>query len=275
MQNKKVILVTGASAGIGLSTALKLISEGHIVYGAARRVEKMQPIVDAGGHAIKMDVTDDDQIVSGIDRIVSEQGSINVLVNNAGYAIYGSIEETTIDDARRQFEVNIFGLARLTQLALPHMRAQKSGTIINISSVGGKIYTPLGAWYHATKHALEGWSDCLRLEVKQFGIDVVIVEPGAIKTEFGDVMTQPMLDRSGDGPYAGMAHGIANTMVKTFARPGQYSGPDVIANTISKAIAATKPKTRYSSGKMASTVLTARKVLSDRGFDRMIMSQMK
>ena len=139
METKKVILITGASSGIGKETALRLIREGHTVYGAARRVERMKDLQKAGGYAIAMDVTDDQSMQEGLAQVIKEQGQVDVLVNNAGYAIYGSVEETSIDDARRQFEVNLFGLARLTQLVLPHMRAAKRGTIINISSMGGKI----------------------------------------------------------------------------------------------------------------------------------------
>lgn len=275
MESKKVILITGASSGIGKETALHLIRDGHIVYGAARRVEKMKELEDAGGHTLKMDVLEEDQMHSGISQIVAEHGRIDVLVNNAGYAVYGSVEDITIDEARRQFEVNIFGLARLTQLVLPHMRAQKSGTIINISSIGGKIFTPLGSWYHATKHALEGWSDCLRMEVEQFGIDVVIIEPGAIKTEFIDVMNQPMLDRSANGPYEALAKAIDKAGQEAYSKPSRHSGPEVIAKTISKAVSAKKPKTRYASGAMAGLLLFMRKWLSDRGFQKVLMSQMK
>ena len=166
--SQKVALVTGASSGIGKATAKQLLEDGLIVYVAARRVEKMQDLAQLGAHVLKMDVTVEQDMVSGISQIKVTHGGVDVLVNNAGYAIYGPIEAITIDEARRQFEVNIFGVARLTQLVLPYMRAQKAGKIINVSSVGGKIYSPLGAWYHATKHALEGWSDCLRLELKQF-----------------------------------------------------------------------------------------------------------
>ena len=270
---KKVILITGASSGIGKDAALKLIELGHTVYGAARRLEKMQDIQQAGGTALKMDVTKDNEMIAGIDQIIKEQGRIDVLVNNAGYATYGSIEDTPIDDARRQFEVNIFGLARLTQLVLPHMRAQKSGTIMNMSSMGGKMYSPLGAWYHATKHALEGWSDCLRLELKQFNIHVVIIEPGAIATEFGDVMTQPMLDRSGDGPYAKMAQSMASAVKNSYESKNSSSPPSVITNLIIKAMNARKPKTRYSAGKYAKPMLFIRRYFSDRTFDKVIMSQ--
>ena len=274
MKNK-VILVTGASSGIGKATALQLIKEGHTVYGAARRVEQMKDLEEAGGFAIKMDVLKEDQMKAGIAQILDKEGKIDVLVNNAGYAVYGSVEDITIDEARRQFEVNIFGLARLTQLVLPYMREKKQGTIINVSSIGGKIFTPLGAWYHATKHALEGWSDCLRMEVEQFGIDVVIIEPGAIKTEFIDVMNQPMLDRSANGPYEAFAKAIDKAGRETYSKKGRHSGPEVIAQTISKAIVSRKPKTRYASGAMAGMLLFMRKWLSDRGFQKVLMSQIK
>ena len=181
---KKIALVTGASSGIGKATALQLIKDGYIVYGAARRVEKMNDIISAGGHAIALDVTDYEQVKSEINSIIQKEGRVDILVNNAGYAVYGPVEEITVEQAKRQFDVNLFGLAEVTKAIIPTMRNQKSGIILNISSVGGKIYTPLGAWYHATKHALEGWSDSLRLELAQFGIDVVIIQPGSIKTEF-------------------------------------------------------------------------------------------
>ena len=275
MKTGKVILITGASSGIGKETALKLIREGHTVYGAARRVEKMKDLQEGGGYAIAMDVTDDQTIQNGVKRIIQEQGKIDVLVNNAGYAIYGAVEETSIDDARRQFEVNLFGLARLTQLVLSYMRAEKSGTIINISSMGGKVYFPLGAWYHGTKHALEGWSDSLRLELKQFGLNVVIIEPGAIKTEFGDVMTAPMMERSGEGPYAKITRVMEKAVIDSYEKPNASSPPSVIAHVISKAIKAKKPKTRYVAGKMAKPMMWIRKYLGDRVYDKAVMSQVK
>ena len=182
MKMNKVILITGASSGIGKETAKKLISEGHTVYVSARRVDKMDDLVQIGARSIKMDITIDEDIKNAVETVLKEKGRIDVLVNNAGYAIYGAMEDTSIEDARRQFEVNLFGLARITQLVLPSMRNEKSGTIINMSSMGGKIYIPFGSWYHGTKHALEGWSDCMRTELKDFGIKVVIIEPGGIKT---------------------------------------------------------------------------------------------
>ena len=272
-KSKNVILVTGASSGMGKDAALRLIREGHIVYGAARRVEKMKDLVDAGGYALKLDITNDDNIAEVVDHILREQGRIDVLLNNAGYAIYGAVEDTSIEDVRRQFDVNFFGLARITQQVLPHMRANKRGKIINISSVGGKIYSPLGSFYHATKHALEGWSDSLRLELKDKGIDVVIVEPGLIATEFGDVMYQPMLERSGDGAYSRIAQGMAKATKASYEKSNQASPPSVISNVIVKAVNSPKPKTRYAAGKFAKPMLFIRRFFSDRTFDRIMMMQ--
>lgn len=267
---QQIILITGASSGMGKAFALRLLSEGHIVYGAARRVELMHEIEDAGGHALAMDVTDEVSIQDAVARVIAEQGRIDVLINNAGFAIYGSVEETSIADARRQFDVNIFGLGRITQLVIPHMRKTGKGRIINISSMGGKMYTPLGAWYHATKHALEGWSDCLRLELKPFGIDVVIVQPGIIKTEFADVMTGPMLQRSGVGPYGELARKVAKGAENGMEK-GKGSKPEVIAELVSKAVHARRPRTRYAGGFLAKPVMWLRIYLGDRFFDKMIM----
>lgn len=271
---KKVILITGASSGMGKATALQLIKDGHCVYGAARRVEQMQDLVQLGGKALAMDVTDEQAMVAGVAQIIAEQGKIDVLINNAGYAIYGSVEDCSLEDVRRQFEVNLFGMGRLTQLVLPHMRSKKQGRIINISSMGGKMYTPLGAWYHATKHAVEGWSDCLRLEVKQFGIDVVIIEPGIIKTEFGDVMLDPMIKRSENGPYESLAKSVAASTQELYLK-NQASPATVISSVISKAVATSRPKTRYAAGKYARLMIFLRVWFGDRFFDRAVMSQVK
>lgn len=263
-----VILVTGASSGIGKATAQKLLKKGHTVYVAARRLEAMQDLQRQGAIALRMDVTKEADVQAVVQQITSKHGAIDVLVNNAGFGMYGSVEDTTIEDARYQFEVNLFGMARLTQLVLPGMRKKGKGRIVNIASMGGKIYTPLGAWYHATKHAVEGWSDCLRLEVAPFGIDVVIIEPGIIGTEFGSVLMEPMLKRSGDGPYSPLAKKLAASNEKTPMSP-----PEVVAVAIAKAIGAKRPKTRYLAGKFARTLILIRKWFGDRVFDRIIMSQ--
>jgi short-subunit dehydrogenase len=269
---KKIILITGASSGMGKDAALALIKKGHTVYGAARRLEQMTDLQEAGGHAIKMDVTVDDDMQKAVNEIIVKEGRIDALINNAGFAVYGAVEDVDIEDARRQFEVNLFGLARLTQLLLPYMRKEKSGTIINISSMGGKMYTPLGAWYHATKHALEGWSDCLRLELKPHGINVAIIEPGVIKTAFGEVMHDPMVERSGEGPYAEMTESVAKATKRSYEK-GNASEPAVISNLIIKAVEAKTPKTRYVAGKFAKPMMWVRKYMGDRVFDKIVMSQ--
>lgn len=270
MKKNKVIVITGASAGMGKQHALTLLKKGHTVYGLARRVENMQDIVNAGGHAIATDMTDEAQIQKAVDQIIQEQGTIDVLINNAGYALYGSVEESSIEAARRQFEVNIFGLASLTQKVIPFMRKNRAGRIINVSSMGGKIYTPFGAWYHATKHALEGWSDCLRIELKQFNIDVVIIEPGGIATEFTNVFFENLQGDSEHGPYAEKLQRVIQSS-KEIAN--KLSKPEVITNLIDKAVHTKKPKTRYVAGAYAKPMMFMRKYLGDRMFDNILLSQ--
>ncbi|HEY9846616.1 MAG TPA: oxidoreductase [Candidatus Caenarcaniphilales bacterium] len=269
-----VALVTGASSGIGKAIAERLIKDGITVIVAARGYDKMADLEAKGAHRLRLDVANKESIQNTVNEILNTYGAVDILVNNAGFGCYGAIEDVTLDDARYQFEVNLFGLARLTQLLLPKMREKGTGTIINMSSMGGKIYTPLGAWYHASKHALEGWSDCLRLEVSQFGIDVVIIEPGAIGSEFGDVMSEPMLKRSDTGAYSNMAQALAKAIRETYTT-GNVSPPSVIADVVSQAVKAKKPKTRYAAGRLAKPLLFMRTWLGDRNFDRIIMSMVK
>lgn len=266
----RTVLITGASSGLGRETARRLLSEGYRVYAAARRLDRMRDLEELGATALAMDVTVDADVVGAVDRITAERGGIDVLVNNAGFGLYGAMEDTSLDDARYQFEVNLFGVARLTQLALPYMRARGAGTIVNISSMGGRIYTPLGSWYHASKHALEGWSDCLRLELAPFGIDVVIVEPGIIGTEFGDVMEGPMLERSGGTAYGEMARAVAKATRDAY-EASNASPPAAVAEVISKALKADRPRTRYLVGKLARPLVTLRKWGGDRVFDKAII----
>ena len=263
----KVILVTGASSGIGEATALRLKASGHTVYAAARRIERMQKLAEVGIRVLPLDVTDSVSVQTVVDTIIAECGRIDVVVNNAGYGSYGAVEEVSPEEGRAQFDVNVFGAVRLTQLVLPHMRAQRSGTVINITSMGGKIYTPLGAWYHGTKFALEAISDCLRLEVEPFGIDVVVIEPGGIKTEWADIAATKLLDVSGHGAYAKQAEAMADSMVGESSRKRQ-SSPQVIADTIAQAVNARRPKTRYAVGFGAKPMICLRRLLSDRLFDR-------
>ncbi|KAB2663253.1 oxidoreductase [Brucella tritici] len=272
-KGKKTALVTGASSGMGKSIAKRLIKDGYQVYVAARSVDKMADLANLGAQPLRIDVSKDEEIVAGVETILAQTGGVDVLVNNAGFGLYGPVEEIPLDEARYQFEVNMFGAARLTQLLLPAMREKKAGTIVNITSMGGKIYTVLGAWYHATKHALEGWSDSLRLEVEPFGIRVVIIEPGLIETGFGDAGQQGIAERSKNGPYEKIANGVVKSMQSSYGQ-NRGTNPDVIAETVSKAIASSRPKTRYAVGAYAKPMIWIRKWLGDRIFDRMIKSQM-
>ncbi len=265
----KVILITGTASGIGKATAEFLVSKGHIVYGGDIQHEKNLYLDSIGGHSLRMDVTKDEEVKAAVEKVIKEQGRIDVLMNNAGYGQYGPVEEVTMEDAFAQFEVNLFGVARVTKAVLPHMRKQKSGTIINISSMGGKIYTPLGAWYHATKHAIEGWSDCLRLEVKEFGINVVIVEPGMINTGFYNVFAKKLAPYTKETAYS---H-IMDPMLK--ADPPKMSEPIVIAKLINKIVNKRRPKTRYVKGKMAKMAIGYRNLFGDRAYDKMILRSFK
>lgn len=265
----KTALVTGASSGIGEAAVRKLQALGFTVYGAARRVDRLQTLATHGIRPLAMDVTDDASMAAGMETIISEAGRIDVLVNNAGYGSYGALEDVEIDEGRRQFEVNVFGAVRLAQLALPHMRMQKSGTIINISSMGGKIYTPLGGWYHGTKFALEALSDCLRLETKPFGINVVVIEPGGIATEWGSIAADHLEQSSQSGPYSAQAAAVAKSL-RSEANANRNSPPSVVADAIGEAVTAKRPKTRYAIGYGAKPLIAARRILPDRLFDALI-----
>ncbi|WP_105615458.1 oxidoreductase [Vallitalea okinawensis] len=269
--SKRVALVTGASSGIGFDAAIELKNKGFTVYGAARRVEKLKELASKGVKTIQLDVTIEESMINCVDAIVKEEGRIDILVNNAGYGSYGAIEDVPMEEARRQIEVNVFGLARMSQLVLPYMRKNKFGRIINISSMGGKIYTSFGGWYHATKFAVEALSDCMRLEVEEFGIDVVLVEPGGIKTDWGIIAADNLKKASKGGAYQKSASKSADSMKKMYSG-NSLSDPKIIANAIVKAATARKPKTRYLLGFGAKPSVFLRRILSDRMFDRIARS---
>ncbi|NIF70351.1 SDR family NAD(P)-dependent oxidoreductase [Burkholderia sp. Ap-962] len=263
---RPIALVTGASSGMGKDFALRLIAEGYTVYGAARRTERMEDIEAQGGSIMALDVTDDASMVAAVNRIIGERGRIDVLVNNAGYGQYGALEDVPIAEGRRQMETNLFGAARLVQLCLPHMRAQGFGRIVNISSIGGKLAMPLGGWYHASKFALEGYSDSLRNEVRDFGIDVVVIEPGGIESEWGPIARQEARRYSADGPYAGFVEKFDKLQTRLRGLPG----PKVISDLVVEAVRSKRPRPRYHGGLMAGPLLFLRRHLSDRWFDRLI-----
>lgn len=266
-----VALVTGASSGIGAATARTLQSLGHVVHGAARRTDRLADLETEGIHPLALDVTDEASLQAGVAAVLEHSGRIDVLVNNAGYGSYGAIEDVDPAEAQRQFDVNVFGAMRLTQLVLPHMRAQGGGTVVNISSMGGRFHTPLGGWYHATKFALEALSDALRVEVAPFGIDVVVIEPGGIATEWADIAADHLEETSGSGPYADQAAAVSQTLRRSTDRD---SSPQVVADAIARAVSAQRPRTRYAVGFGAKPLIAARRVLPDRAFDALVSRAM-
>jgi len=269
---KKTVLVTGASAGIGRATAIYLAQNGYHVYGAARRVEKMMDLKEHGIVPVSLDVADESSLEACVGQILGEAGSIDILVNNAGTGYYGALEDMPITDAKYQLEVNLFGVARLIQLVLPAMRKNKFGKIVNISSVGGKVTLPMGSWYHASKFAIEGLSDALRKEVKPFGIDVIVIEPGGTKSEMTAIGAEYLTRVSGSTVYGALAKGVSN-MYSAIEKDA--AEPIVIARLIKEGIEARNPKTRYAGAAGAKMMLFFREILSDKQFDKLVMSQMK
>ena len=257
----KVVLITGASAGMGREAAILLAKGGHRVYAGARRLDRMADLADHGVTPVELDVSKSDDNERVVNQVVEATGRIDVLINNAGFGLYGPVEEIPLDDARYQFEVNLFGVAHLTQLVMPHMRAQGSGRIVNISSVGGKVYSPFGSWYHATKHALEGWSDCLRLEAAPFNIQVVLVQPGLIRTDFGDVAAE-QLRKYGDGAYRAQVAPLLK-MRDDGRVHDRGTKAEVLAEVFVEAATTDKPRRRYVKGMLGRPALFVRKWLGD------------
>ena len=269
MKTPQVILLTGASSGIGYDTAIALAKQGHKVYAAARRVERMEPLRQYGITPLRMDVTDEQSMQQGVQTILSNEGHIDVLINNAGYGYFGAIENVPMDDARNQLEVNIFGLARLCQLVLPSMRAQHSGRIINTSSVAGKSVLYYGGWYHVSKYAVEAFSDALRMELKPFGIDVVIIEPGAIKTNWGIIAADHLEETSEGTPYAESGKMMAENLRNMYLSPS-LSDPAVVRKAICRAVNSRRPCTRYRIGRLSGAIVFFHWLLPTRLWDAMM-----
>ena len=266
MKEKKTILITGASSGIGYDAAQMLAQQGHCVYAAARRMELMEPLKALGVHILKMDVTDEVSMRQGVEAVIQAEGHIDVLVNNAGFGYFGAIENVPLEEARRQLEVNVFGLARLTQLVLPYMREQGNGRIVNTSSIAGKMVIYMGGWYNVTKYSVEAFSDALRMEVKPFGIDVVMVEPGAIKTNWGPIAAQYLRESSAGTPYEEPGTRFADNM-DWFYQTNMLSKPSVVAKAISRAVNRRRPKARYRCGRFSVVGLWAHALLPARRWD--------
>ena len=266
----RAVLITGCSTGIGRATAQRLASDGHVVYASARRLEAIEDL--AGCKKLALDVTDEASMAAAVKTIEDAEGAVGVLINNAGFGLHGAFETTPLEEIRRQFETNVIGLARLSQLVLPAMRAQGWGRIVNISSMGGKFSFPGGAFYHGTKHAVEAMSDVMRFELKPFGIDVVVVEPGIVGTQFADTALGTVVDD--EGPYASFHRGLEKTFHNAYEGPlSRFGvGTESVARTIAKAVTAKRPRTRYVVPAAIRAMVLVRRVLPDRAFDLLLRS---
>lgn len=270
----RAVLITGCSSGIGEATALRLARAGWPVYATARRVERLEALVAAGCRALPLDVLDEASMRAAVATVEAEHGAVGVLINNAGYSQSGAVEAVPLEKIRAQFETNVFGLVRLTQLVLPGMRAARAGRIVNLSSMGGKLTFPGGGYYHATKHAVEAISDALRFEVGGFGVHVVVVEPGLIRSGFSEAAVGAMEVDPGVAEAYGAFHAaVAQATTEAYEKGPLASlagAPDDVAVVIQRAIEARRPKPRYTVTGSASLLLTARAVLSDRGWDAFV-----
>jgi NAD(P)-dependent dehydrogenase (short-subunit alcohol dehydrogenase family) len=270
----RAVLITGCSSGIGWATAERFAGKGWTVYATARQVEAIAPLEAHGCRLLPLDVTDEESMRGAVEEVERAEGAVGVLINNAGYSQSGAIEEVPMEKVRRQFETNVFGLARMCQLVLPGMRRQGFGRIVNLSSMGGKLTFPGAGFYHATKHAVEAISDALRFEVRGFGVEVVVIEPGLIRTGFAEAAVGSMGgEAAGNGPYAGFDAGVAkvtrdNYEKGPFARLG--GGPAVVAETIERAISAARPRARYTVTPSAKLLILTRRLLPDRAWDGLL-----
>jgi len=277
----KAVLITGCSSGIGQATAKHLNARGWTVYATARRRESLAELQEAGCQTLALDVTDEESMRSAVSEVEAREGAVGVLVNNAGYSQSGAIETVSMDAVRAQFETNVFGLVRMCQLVLPGMRSQGAGKIVNLSSMGGRLTFPGAGFYHATKHAVEAISDALRFEVRGFGVHVVVMEPGLIRTQFGASAVQSLTaptgaDHDQADPYGAFNEAVGSATLQAYevgplARLG--GPPEAVAQKIEKAICADRPRERYTVTPSAKVLLGLHAVLPDRGWDAFVGSQ--
>ncbi|HZC72368.1 MAG TPA: oxidoreductase [Jatrophihabitans sp.] len=269
----KVVLITGCSSGIGAETAGYLAEQGHTVYATARRVETLESLLAKGCRTLALDVTDEASMHAAVAAVEAEHGAVGVLVNNAGYSQSGALESVALDDVRRQFETNVFGLIRMCQLVLPGMRRAGAGRIVNIGSMGGRLTFPGGGVYHATKYSLEALSDALRFEVQGFGIQVVLIEPGLIVTDFAKTAIASVAN--GDGPYAKFNHVVAKRTEGVYEGPLAKlgGGPDAVAKVIRRAIESRRPRARYRVTASARLAIAQRRMTPDRVWDIAMRTQ--
>jgi NAD(P)-dependent dehydrogenase (short-subunit alcohol dehydrogenase family) len=272
----KAVLVTGCSSGIGRATAELLAARGWRTYATARNLDSIAELEASGCKLLPLDVCDEQSMRSAVAAVEEAEGAVGALVNNAGYSQSGAVEDVPIELVRRQFETNVFGLVRMCQLVLPGMRRQRAGRIVNVSSMGGRLTFPGGGFYHGTKHAVEAISDALRFEVRGFGVRVIVVEPGLIKTRFGETAAGSIDEaQSPDGAYAGFNEAVAKATTGAYEGPLAKlgGGPEKVARTIEKAISARRPRSRYPVTASARLILAQRRLMSDRMWDRFLGTQ--
>jgi NAD(P)-dependent dehydrogenase (short-subunit alcohol dehydrogenase family) len=271
--SSKAVLITGCSSGIGHATAELLAREGWTVYATARKPETLSDLERAGCKPLALDVTDEASMAAAVETVENAEGAVGVLINNAGYSQSGAVESVPIDQVRRQFETNVFGLVRMCQLVLPGMRGQHWGRIVNLSSMGGRLTFPGGGFYHATKYAVEAISDALRFEVRGFGVEVIIVEPGLIVTNFGETAAGSVGDA--EGPYSSFNRKVAEATDRVYRGPlAKFGGgPEVVAKTIAGALQADRPKTRYPVTPSARVMMGQRRLMPDRAWDLLMRTQ--
>ena len=271
----EAVLITGCSSGIGYATAERLAADGWKVYATARKPETLSGLKEKGCETLPLDVTDEASMSAAVDTVIAAEGAVGVLVNNAGYSQSGAVESVPIDRIRRQFETNVFGLIRMCQLVLPAMREQRWGKIVNLGSMGGRLTFPGGGLYHATKYAVEAISDALRFEVRGFGVDVILIEPGLIVTKFGEVAKASVGESAGDGPYEHFNRKVAELSEEAYKGPMAKlgAGPEAVANTIAGALKSGRPKARYAVTPSAHLLINQRRITPDRVWDLMMRTQ--
>ncbi|MFD8234407.1 oxidoreductase [Streptomyces sp. NPDC059696] len=271
------VLITGTSSGIGRATALRLARRPELtVYATARRPEALSDLADAGARVLPLDVTDETSMVEAVEAVEAAHGSVGVLVNNAGYGAYGTVEETGLEGVRHQFETNVFGLARMTQLVLPGMRRAGGGRIVNVGSMGGRLVFPAGGYYHASKYAVEALSDALRVEAAPFGVKVSLIEPGLIRTAFGDTAAHTLAgSATPTGPYAALNTAAEQQMAQSYRSKALSAPPERVALAIEKAITAARPKARYVVTPAAKALIHTRRLLGARVFDAYVRMQFR
>jgi short-subunit dehydrogenase len=268
------VLVTGCSSGIGRAAVEALLAAGHTVWATARRPETLGDLAARGAHVTALDVTDEASMAAAVAEVESAHGAVGTLVNNAGYGEYGAVEEVEIDRVREMFETNVFGLARMCQLVLPGMRRAGRGRIVNVGSMGGRFTLPLGGYYHATKYAVEALTDALRLEVRPFGIDVVLLEPGVTRSSFVEKSTgSAAMSGEPDSPYAAMRDSVATANTQAYTNRLMSASAQSVAEVVVKAVEAGRPRTRYLLTPAAKGMALTRTVGGDRVWDRLMAQQ--